>query len=137
MSEILVDNLTGKTSAGSITVTSEGGAATQSLQQGLAKAWFKFDQTVPSNYSSFNVSSVSDDAIGVYTQNWANSFSDAHYPMGMVGDSYPNHSHPACYIFYNDSTAQTTSSCKYDSRGGTNGTAYDQTNLCNVHGDLS
>ena len=39
MSTILVDNLTGKTSAGDITVTSEGGAATQSLQQGLAKAW--------------------------------------------------------------------------------------------------
>jgi len=35
MSTILVDNLTGKTSAGSITVTSEGGAATQSLQQEL------------------------------------------------------------------------------------------------------
>jgi hypothetical protein len=29
MSTILVDNLTGKTSAGDITVTSEGGAATQ------------------------------------------------------------------------------------------------------------
>jgi hypothetical protein len=37
MSTILVDNLTGKTSAGDITVTSEGGAATMQLQQGLAK----------------------------------------------------------------------------------------------------
>jgi len=104
---------------------------------GSAKAWFKFDQTVPSNYSSFNVSSFSDDATGAYRQNWTNSFSDAHYPMGMVGDSHPNHSHPACYIFYNDSSAQTASSCKYDSRGGTNGSAYDQTNLCNIHGDLA
>ena len=41
MSEIKVDTLTGKTSAGDITVTSEGGAATQSLQQGLAKVGFK------------------------------------------------------------------------------------------------
>ena len=39
MSTIVADNLTGKTTAGSVTVTSEGGAATQSLQQGLAKVW--------------------------------------------------------------------------------------------------
>ena len=45
MSTILVDNLTGKTSAGDITVTSEGGAATQSLQQGLAKVWVMFQGT--------------------------------------------------------------------------------------------
>ena len=41
MSEIKVDTLTGKTSAGDITVTSEGGAATMQLQQGLAKVGFK------------------------------------------------------------------------------------------------
>jgi hypothetical protein len=45
MSTILVDNLTGKTSAGDITVTSEGGAATMQLQQGLAKAWVNFNGT--------------------------------------------------------------------------------------------
>ena len=129
--------ITGEGLQSTLAIGSEGGAVTTSVQQGLAKAWFKFDQTVPSNLSSFNISSASDDATGVYTQNWVNSFNDAHYPMGMVGDSYPNHSHPACYMYYNDSSAQTASSCKYDSRGGTNGTTYDQTNLCNVHGDLA
>ena len=39
MASILkVDALQGITSAGDITVTSAGGAATQSLQQGLSKA---------------------------------------------------------------------------------------------------
>ena len=129
--------ITGEGLQSTLAIGSEGGAVTTSVQQGLAKAWFKFDQTVPSNLSSFNISSVSDDATGVYTQNWTNSFNDVHYPMGMLGDSYPNHSHPACYMYYNDSSAQTASSCKYDSRSGTTGTAYDQTNLCNIHGDLA
>ena len=129
--------MAGKIIADTLETGAGADIATSYVVNGSAKAWFKFDQTVPSNYSSFNVSSVSDDATGAYTQNWTNSFSDAHYPMGMVGDSHPNHSHPACYIIYNDSSSQTASSCKYDSRGGTNGTAYDQTNLCNVHGDLA
>ena len=40
MASILkVDDLRGNTAAGNITITSEGGAATMQLQQGVAKAW--------------------------------------------------------------------------------------------------
>jgi hypothetical protein len=40
MASILkVDDLRGNTSAGDITITSEGGSATMQLQQGLEKAW--------------------------------------------------------------------------------------------------
>ena len=39
MSTVITDNLTGKTAAGNVTITSEGGSATMQLQQGLAKAW--------------------------------------------------------------------------------------------------
>jgi hypothetical protein len=74
MSTILVDNLTGKTSAGSITVTSEGGAATQSLQQGLAKAWINFDGTgTISTRDSLNVSSISDEGTGYYQYDFTNA----------------------------------------------------------------
>jgi hypothetical protein len=67
MSEILVDNLTGKTSAGSVTVTSEGGAATQSLQQGLCKHWITFDGTgTVSVTDSLNNASLTDRATGLY-----------------------------------------------------------------------
>ena len=67
MSEIKVDNLTGKTSAGDITVTSEGGAATQSLQQGLAKAWVLYDQLdgTADTVGSLNLSTLVDVATGV------------------------------------------------------------------------
>ena len=37
MSEMIVNKLTGKTSAGDIDVVSEGGGATMQLQQGLTK----------------------------------------------------------------------------------------------------
>ncbi len=37
-SELIVDELTGRASAGSIAVTAEGGTVTTNLQSGLAKA---------------------------------------------------------------------------------------------------
>ena len=80
MSTILVDNLTGKTSAGSITVTSEGGAATQSLQQGLAKAWVNFTTiTTTSSNDSLNVSGLVDNGTGQTQVSFVNSMSAATY----------------------------------------------------------
>ena len=42
MSEIITNKLTGKTAAGDVDITSEGGAVTMQLQQGLAKVVFSF-----------------------------------------------------------------------------------------------
>ena len=76
MSTILVDNLTGKTSAGSITVTSEGGAATQSLQQGLAKAWGNIEPAAtPTLHDSLNMASLTDHGTGEYSTNLTNGMS--------------------------------------------------------------
>ncbi len=76
MSEIKVDTLTGKTSAGDITVTSEGGAATQSLQQGLAKNWSQFNGSgTVSIRASFNQSSLTDSGTGSYRVHYANNMS--------------------------------------------------------------
>ena len=86
MSEILVDNLTGKTSAGDITVTSEGGAATQSLQQGLAKAWiFTTDTTAYVPTGSVNVSSMTDNGTGRPETNFTNNFNDTNVVGGFDG----------------------------------------------------
>jgi hypothetical protein len=81
MSEIKVDTLTGKTTAGDITVTSEGGAATQSLQQGLAKAWVEA-VTVTSHViqGSLNVSSLTDGGTG--------AFDAVTYTSAMANDDY-------------------------------------------------
>ena len=81
MASILkVDDLRGNTSAGNITITSEGGAATQSLQQGLAKAWTRFvgTGTVTVN-DSLNVSSITDNGSGWYVHNYTNSFSSVNF----------------------------------------------------------
>ena len=79
MASILkVDELRGIASAGDITVTSEGGAATQSLQQGLAKAWSNVSTSQVIN-DSLNVSSITDGGTGNYDLNWTNSFNNTSY----------------------------------------------------------
>ena len=93
MSTILVDNLTGKTSAGSITVTSEGGAATQSLQQGLAKVWVNFNGTgTIAARDSFNLSSLDDDGTGSYGVNISSVFSSANHSAHGTCDATGNYS---------------------------------------------
>jgi hypothetical protein len=85
MSEIKVDTLTGKTSAGDITVTSEGGAATMQLQQGLAKAWVNFNGTgTIATRDSFNVSSLTDGGTGKYNVNYTSNMSSADYANSFV-----------------------------------------------------
>jgi len=75
MSEIKVDTLTGKTSAGDITVTSEGGAATMQLQQGIEKVWVNFNGTgTVAIRDSLNTSSITDVSTGRYRPNYTNSF---------------------------------------------------------------
>lgn len=86
MSEIKVDTLTGKTSAGDITVTSEGGAATQSLQQGLMKSWVNIDiaGTVSIN-DSLNVGSITDGGAGVFNVVLSNNMNNNTYSsVGVV-----------------------------------------------------
>ena len=88
MSEIKVDDLTGKTSAGDITVTSEGGAATMQLQQGLAKAWALFDQVSVALDSSLNIASTVDDSAGQWRLNFTNAMSNASYSWGTGEQDY-------------------------------------------------
>jgi len=91
MSTIVADNLTGKTTAGNVTVTSEGGAATFQLQKGLAKAWVRVDSYNDSPAaieSSFVTSSITDNGTGDVSVTFSNAFSDSLYPYaGMDGNS--------------------------------------------------
>jgi hypothetical protein len=83
MASILkVDELRGIVSAGDITVTSEGGAATQSLQQGLAKAWVNFNGigTIAAR-DSFNTSSLTDNGTGNYYVNFSSSMANTGYSV--------------------------------------------------------
>ena len=68
-----VDSLTGVTTAKTVTVT-VGSSVTQSLNEGIAKTWFRYDQRVgPTVESSLNVSSAVDDAAGKYSINITNA----------------------------------------------------------------
>ena len=93
MSEIITDKLTGKTTAKTVTVT-VGASATQSLEQGLGKAWMSLDSSGGSTTGindSLNTASVLDDAVGQYGQNFTNAMSGATY--STVGSSRDNAYH--------------------------------------------
>lgn len=78
MSTLLLNTLTGKTSAGSIVVTGEGGSETTNLQSGLAKARGQHAAgTLQSG--SLNHSSITDNGVGIFTHNFTNSFSNILY----------------------------------------------------------
>ena len=73
MSTIIADNLTGKTSAGSVTVTS--GTNTMKLQQGICTGWTNYDAYGSSQKGSFNQSSLTDNGNGDFTMTFTNNSS--------------------------------------------------------------
>ena len=85
MSTVITDNLTGKTSAGDVTITSEGGAATMQLQQGVAKAWVNYNGSgTLATRDSFNTSSVTDVNTGLYKQDYTNVMNNNDYHVSMM-----------------------------------------------------
>ena len=79
MSTLLLNTLTGKTSAGSIVVTGEGGSTTTNMQQGLAKSTIHYDQDNNTSRDSFNVSSNADSAAGLWTYTVTNAYSNIYW----------------------------------------------------------
>ena len=77
MSILKADALQGKTAAGDIDVTSEGGAATMQLQQGLAKAWVRINGIAATIDDSLNCGSLTDNGTGDYSVARVNSMSSA------------------------------------------------------------
>lgn len=129
MSEMIVNKLTGKTSAGDIDVVSEGGNATMQLQQGLAKSWIKFTGTgtVAIN-GSLNVSSVDDNGTGNYDVNYSNLFADANAaPVGM-SNWRGVCTHDAYYTSYHNIGTREGSATSKGDRGHI---------TISVHGDLA
>jgi hypothetical protein len=99
MSTVILDTITGKStattitigstpvvsaSANSMTIRGEGTAQT-SIQQGLCKTWINFKPggTI-SIYDSFNVSSLTDTATGQYGININNDFSNTVYAVSGI-----------------------------------------------------
>jgi di/tripeptidase len=137
MSEMIVNKLTGKTSAGDIDVVSEGGNATMQLQQGLCKAWVNLDGTpgTPIVRDSFNTASITDGGTGNYYLNFSSV---------MLNDDYAGHNYHTATtssgmnVFNNQwggGHYETTTQFGHSSY---NGSFYDSDNVfLTVHGDLA
>ena len=82
-SELIVDELTGRASAGSIAVTAEGGTVTTNLQQGLAKAWVNNTNAAVIT-DSFNVASGIDRGTGTYDITFTNAMANATYSPAVA-----------------------------------------------------
>jgi len=119
----------------STTVPSEGGAATTNVVQGLAKAWFQFDQTVPTTQDSFNTASITDNSAGDFTGNFTNSMVTAgNYSVTATNAS------AAPDLGRNVSSAIPTATSNYEvnTYNPGNNSRYDYLyNSVVVHGDLA
>jgi len=139
MSEIKVDTLTGKTTANDITVT-VGATATQSLEQGLAKAWCGYNQTgTPSIDDSLNVASLTDTATGRTFVNYSSNMNNAGYSVSLAVAKWDatDDGNSTCAIG-STSVVRTTSGHPSTHSRGDNNLLLDTANICStVHGDLA
>jgi hypothetical protein len=135
MASILkVDELQGIVSAGDITVTSEGGSATQSLQQGLAKAWFNASQTSNSINDSLNYSSLTDHGTGQFTVTFTNAMNSDRYGGG--GTKTITAFNGGCLALNSGGTVTTTNNRWLSTNTG-NGLEDVDDNLGCIFGDLA
>ena len=123
MASILkVDNLTGNTTAKTVTVT-VGASATQSLEQGLTKAFINNDGDT-TIADSLNISSMTDDADGAQTYLWTSNFAVANSYVGYgLSRSNDNAGVRAAFMNFraNNSEYMTTAQARVDMQ-------YDNTN---------
>ena len=135
MSTLLLNTLTGKTSAGSIDVTGEGGSTTTNLQQGVAKAWaFADHKTDNAIDNGFNAASLTDDNTGESTLNITNPMQSVTQVVQLT--SYRS---GAQQISGNDGASMTsTTACDVaiNDTGDPNGNYEDSEYGLTIHGDL-
>ena len=81
-SKLVLDNIAGRTTAGSITVVAEGNGTTTNLQQGLAKAWVDFDgSSTAAIRDSYNITSLTDQGTGQYQFAITNDMSSQYFSI--------------------------------------------------------
>jgi hypothetical protein len=155
MSTVILDTITGKStattitigstpvvsaSANSMTIRGEGSNQT-SIQQGLAKMWVHFDGNTGNDIrDSFNISSVADNDTGRYTYTYSNNMNNYYYQFthncggasGTTGDEQYGSTGAT-----NSSTGITTSTF-YARNRRYDGNIYDvDIDSIMLHGDLA
>jgi len=135
MSTLLLNTLTGKTSAGSIVVTGEGGSTTTNMQQGIAKVWNNINGTgTIASRDSLNVGSITDNGTGDYTHTYSN-------PMASVNQASGGFARVNSYFGFLggvvDDTFTTTSMRHATNRNDTMNYADAVIATVTIHGDLA
>ena len=140
MSTLNVDALVGNTSANAITVRGEG-AATTSLQQGLAKVFASYGGSSQATMDSFNVASITDESTnGVVSYSLTNAFSNKNYAIAFssgFGDHFEARN-TSGQSSNNDFGGRTTSSFTYSGAMDTSGNRQEtHDHSLSIHGDLA
>ena len=88
-SQLKVDKLQGRTTAGSIVVTSEGTSVETNLQQGLAKCFCNFNGTgTVAIADSNNIGSLTDNGTGDYDINLTNAHTNTSYSVALASGNF-------------------------------------------------
>jgi len=133
-SVLKVDEMQGVTSAGDITITGEGGSATQSLQQGVAKGWTHGSGGTGAIDDSLNHSSSSDNGSGSFSQNFTNNMNNSTYSMtSMCGRDDNSATHDRYVVMHKAITTGTRVSIRNSSGSAAETTALTTT----INGDLA
>ena len=101
MSEVILDTITGKStattitigstpvvsaSANSMTIRGEGSNQT-SIQQGLCKVWARTNMSTAANTDSLNISGITDEGTGHFTITINNNMGNANYTVTDAADN--------------------------------------------------
>ena len=114
-SQLNVDTIKGKSTAGSISIQGEG-SKTTNMQQGLVKAWWSIDGVTSTAVfrDSFNCSTVTDNTTGDYTANFTNNMNNDSYGTGSQGRRNPSVADNGNVVTPMGEAAPTTSSLRHD-----------------------
>ena len=150
MSTVILDTITGKStattitigstpvvsaSANSMTIRGEGSAQT-SIQQGLAKCWVNFNGAAGtlSARDSFNVSTITDNSTGNYSPTFSNNMNNSDYSTSSTGNA--DYTASGYGIYAGATTNSNTTACNVTMRR-TNGNADSDPVCVQTFGDLA
>jgi len=133
MSEIITNKLTGKASAGDVTITS--GTSTMKLQEGICTGWTNYDAYNSSQNGSFNQSSLTDNGTGDFTMTFTNNSASATDRMvislpwnsrgGGEASGYQRAGNDTSQHHLNNATSTIRMRYFYGSHGSQDGAAHD------------
>ena len=114
--------------------TSEGGAVTQNLVQGIGKFWSNHNGSGSSN-DSYNQGSITDNGVGDFQLNFTNNMNSTHYSSTVSGGDANSNS--TVILAVNDINQFQTSSITHFVVSDDSGAQDVGPVCCTVHGDLA